>query len=161
MLKIRKAKGGQKHELAKGVGFIYREATTVDREAAQIAARRFFARVRDGEAALADYGLGAGGAAELEADKELTVGVSYIVSMTELVMRCVSEWHGFGDEEGNALPLDRVSIALALQDQAIYDAFSDRLYATLHSLDAEGNASAPSQNGDAGAANATAEIAAE
>lgn len=160
MIRIGKPKSDQRLPLGPGASLTYREATSVDREAAYRGAREFFKAVKSGAKALADFGLDIGDAKALEADEALSSGISLLVFNVELCMRCVSHWEGIGDENGEPLPLTRENVASLLKDPAIYELISSVLTARLVTLDQEGNASAPSPNGAPAGARPIAEPAA-
>ncbi|MBM3552506.1 MAG: hypothetical protein FJX45_12245 [Alphaproteobacteria bacterium] len=147
MIRIGKPKTGLTLPLGPGAFLVYREATSVDREAALYAAREFFQSVRNGAAALADMGLDIGVAKTLEGDDGLSSGVSLLVFNVELCMRCVASWEGVGDENGSPLLLMRENLAAVLRDPALYTLISGALSARLVTMDTEGNASALSPNG--------------
>lgn len=147
MIRIGKPKTGQRLPLGPGAWLTYREATSVDREAALHSAREFFKAVRGGAAALADMGLDVGDAKSLEGDDGLSSGVSLLVFNVELCMRCATGWEGVGDETGAPLPFTQANVAAMLRDPALFELVSTVLSARLVTLDAEGNASAPLPNG--------------
>jgi len=143
MIRIGKPKSDQRLPLGPGAWLIYREATSVDREAALHSAREFFKAVRAGAAAMSDFGLEIGDAKSIEGDEGLSSGVSLLVFNAELVMRCGSVWEGVGDENGAPLPFTRENVANLLRDPGSFELISSVLSARLVTLAAEGNASAP------------------
>ena len=147
MIRLGKPRGEKRLDLGGDAYLMYRPATTVDHEAGEASARNFFRKLREGRAALADYGLGDGGPLDIDHDAAYAVGLSSVVSLTEIAMRCVSSWSGVGDADGAALPLSRESMSALLQDQFWFRLLSEALLAPLHEVAQEGNASAPSPNG--------------
>jgi hypothetical protein len=160
MIRIGKPKSDLRLPLGPGAWLVYREATSVDREAALHAAREFFKSVRAGAKAMSEYGFDIGAAASLDDDEGLSSGVSLLVFNVELAMRCVSSWEGVGDADGAPLPLARENVAALLNDPALYAVVSSALAARLVTMDEEGNASAPLPNGAAAGASPIAEPAA-
>jgi len=160
MIKIGKSKTQQRLDLGAGAYLLYRTATTIDHEAGSSAARAFFRAVREGRESLDRFGLSVGPIEEIQLDDSLAFGVSEIVSLTEIALRCVASWEGVADEEGAPLPLDRASMCALLQDARYFQLVRDELLAPLHVLAAEGNAYAPSQNGEAAGAPNIAQAAA-
>jgi hypothetical protein len=160
MIRIGKPKSDLKLPLGPGAWLVYREATSVDREAALHGAREFFKAARAGARAMSEYGFDIGEAKALDDDEGLSSGVSLLVFNVELAMRCVASWEGVGDAEGTPLPLTRENVAALLNDPALYAVVSSALAARLVTLDEEGNASAPLPNGAAAGAPPIAEPAA-
>jgi hypothetical protein len=160
MIRLGKAGARERLEFGGGAFIVYRTATTIDHEAGTQAARAFFRAVRAGKDSLESFGLAATPIAAIDLDDALAFGVSEVVSLTEIALRCVSEWGGIGDEAGAALPLNRANLCALLQDARYFQAVRDALLAPLHMLAAEGNASAPSPNGEAAGAPTIAETAA-
>lgn len=159
MIRIGKHRETKRLHLGGDAFLTYRTATTVDREAGAIAARRFLDSVRSGAAALANYGVDIGGAGELDRDPALSFGVSSVVSITEIGMRCISGWDGVADAAGNA-EFNRRNLAELLNDPFYYELVSEALLARLTEIDQEGNAFAPSPNGEQAGAPITADPAA-
>lgn len=147
MLIIGKPKTGLRLDLAPGAWLVYRQATTVDSEAGQAAARDFFRKAREGVAALADYGLDVGEMSAVADDPALSFGVSTIVSLTEIGLRCISEWRGVADERGAALPLDRGNLCALLRDPVLFGVIQAAILGRLFEIVAEGNALKLSPNG--------------
>ncbi|MBM3552164.1 MAG: hypothetical protein FJX45_10430 [Alphaproteobacteria bacterium] len=160
MIRIGKPKRGLVLPLGPGASLTYRQATSIDREAALHAAREFFQSVRAGARALSELGLDIGDAASLTEDEGLSSGVSLLVFNVELCMRCVASWEGVGDETGAQLALTRENVADLLRDPALYALISSALMARLVEMDEEGNASALSPNGAPAGAPPTAGAAA-
>lgn len=160
MIRIGKPKSDQRLPLGPGAFLIYREATSIDRESALFAAREFFKSVRAGAKSLADFGFDLGEIKSLDDDPALSGGVSSVVYLVELCMRCISRWEGVGNESGALLPLSRKNLAALFSDQAFYELVSAALTTRLVTLDHEGNVSAPSPNGAGAGALPTADPAA-
>ncbi len=160
MIRIGKPKSDLKLPLGPGAWIVYREATSVDREAALHGAREFFKAMRAGARAMSEYGFDIGSAAALDADDGLAQGVSKLIFNTELFMRCVSAWEGVGDADGAPLEMTRENVSVLLKDEVRYTIISSALEARLVTMDEEGNGSAPLPNGAVAGASPIAEPAA-
>jgi hypothetical protein len=152
MIRIGKAKSNLRLSIGPGAWIVYREATSVDREAALHSAREFFKSVRAGAKAMSEYGFDIGSAVALDDDAGLSAGVSTLVFTVELAMRCVSAWEGVGDESGSPLPVTRENFAALLRDPVLFEVVSTALMTRVVTMDEEGNASAPSPSGAAAGA---------
>lgn len=159
MLKIGKSTEAQRLDLGAGAHLVYRTATTIDHEAGSAAARAFFRALVAGRESLESFGLSVGPIEEIQLDEALSFGVSEVVSLTEIALRCVSEWGGIADHDGQPLPLTRANMCGLLQDARFFQIVRDTLLEPLHVLAAEGNASAPLPNGEAAGAPNIAEAA--
>lgn len=160
MLKIGKPRKNQRLDLVPGAWIEYREPSTVDTEAALHSAREFFESVRKGSAALDDLGFDVGDVGLLGQDAALAAGVGVVAYYTELGMRCFSKWDGVANEDGAAMELSRGNLATLLSDPTCFDAVKFALSRRSMLLESEGNASAPSQSGEPGAAEPIAPVAA-
>ena len=70
--------------------------------------------------------------------------------------RVVTGWEGVGDANGNPVPVTPEGIDALLDIWPVFEAFQTRCLAPHLMLDAEKNASAPSQTGTSARAKATA-----
>ena len=126
MIKLGKAGARERLEFGGGAFLVYRTATTIDHEAGTQAARAFFRAVRAGKDSLESFGLVATPIAAIDLDDALAFGVSEVVSLTEIALRCVTEWGGIGDEDGAALPLNRANLCALLQDARYFQPCATR-----------------------------------
>jgi len=140
--------------LAAGAWISLRPMSSVDREAGRIAARRAADAIVEGKASLADYGLGEIG--EDLADVDLRLGLGALIALTEITFRCAEAWEGVCDAAGAPLPLARASISALLRDPFYFDLIDSTLSVGVVQVDAEGNVSAPSANGEQAGAQTTA-----
>lgn len=140
-------KTSQRLDLGPDAWLLYREATAIENEAGQAAARDFFRKARDGAAALADYGLGEQALDAYATDSALSAGLSSVVSLTEIGLLCISEWHGVGNEAGEPLELNRTNLCAMMRDPGLFALLRERLLARLFAIDDEGNGSKLSRNG--------------
>jgi hypothetical protein len=93
-------------------------------------------------------------------DADMAYGISSVISLTEIGLRCISAWHGVADESGAPLALNRTNLAALLHDPVYYEMVFNALTARLVEWDAEGNGCAPSPNGEPAGARPIAEAAA-
>ncbi len=140
-------------DLGDGAIVVARVPTTVETEAANAAMRRRVEAIREGQASLGLYGLDVDASAFDDADTAW--GVGSLIMVTELALKCFVEWRGV-TLDGAPADLTRENIAALLADPVRHR----RVFAvlTLGSVarQAEGNGSAPSQNGAQAGAETTA-----
>ncbi|HMM72776.1 MAG TPA: hypothetical protein PKC22_11270 [Rhodocyclaceae bacterium] len=82
-----------------------------------------------------------------------------LVMAKAVARRVVTAWEGVGDADGNAVPVTPEGIDALLDIWPVFEAFQTRCLAPHLMLDAEKNASAPSQTGTSAGAKATAKPA--
>lgn len=81
------------------------------------------------------------------------------LALIELALVCIESWDGFVDEDDRPLELTRENIALVLRDVRLAQRVAAIINASIHEEAEEKNAFAPSLNGEAGAAEDTAQAA--
>lgn len=79
-----------------------------------------------------------------------------LVMAKAVARRVVTGWEGVGDANGNPVPVSPEGIDALLDIWPVFEAFQTRCLAPHLMLDAEKNASAPSQTGTSAGAKATA-----
>ena len=134
--------------LAGGAYVDVRAATTLDYHAALAEVVRVADAIRRGEEALEEAGIDA---PELLEDAALRAGLSEYLLAVELGARCITAWHGIGDEEGNPLDPGRDSIMALMRDPVAARLVMGAALQSIHRIMAEGEDFAVSRNG-AGAA---------
>lgn len=82
-----------------------------------------------------------------------------LVMAKAVARRVVTGWEGVGDANGNPVPVSPEGIDALLDIWPVFEAFQTRCLAPHLMLDAEKNASAPSQTGTSAGAKATAKPA--
>ena len=146
-------------QLAPGATAWVRPATSYDFEAAKQAFAKASKAASDTASLAAIYGLPITEAAQESADA--VAGLHQAVFWTEMAALCIQRWEGIADADGNALPVDRPSIALLMSEQGYHLALVAAMASSLHEVRAEGNASAVSQPGELEAATDTAPTVSE
>lgn len=79
-----------------------------------------------------------------------------LVMAKAVARRVVTGWEGVGDADGKPVPVTPEALDALLDIWPVFEAFQTRCLAPHLVLDAEKNASAPSQNGTSAGAKATA-----
>ena len=82
--------------------------------------------------------------------------VQALVMAKAVARRVLTGWEGVGDADGNPVPVSPEGIDALLDIWPVFEAFQTRCLAPHLMLDAEKNASAPSQTGTSAGAKATA-----
>lgn len=160
MLKLGAANVNKRVDLAPGVYVNVRPATRAEMHIAAIKTTALVTAARIGAEAMTQL-CEACGVAEPDEDRtdELLEALAYRVSMIELAVLCIEDWHGIGDADGNPVPPTREWIALLLRELDASSKIDAAINARIHLEVDEGNGSPASPNGAAAAGENTAPTA--
>lgn len=117
----------------------FRPLDTIGFEAAQAAARKVLAQLRDSTLSLAEYGLDGG---DLVEDGVPKPGLSAFLLSVEYGVASITGWSGIGDERGAPVDPSRHWITALCRDPLLAEIVSSRALARVHTWTDEGNGSA-------------------
>jgi hypothetical protein len=112
-------------ELPRGVRVEIRPVTTAVMAAAQAAAQRRLAALRE---------------ADTEMDPDLARGLAFALLVKALARHAVTAWEGVGDAAGKPLPLSPEAVERLMDLDEMASAFWERALLPIRTVAAEGNA---------------------
>jgi hypothetical protein len=112
-------------ELPRGVRVEIRPVTTAVMAAAQAAAQRRLAALRE---------------ADTEMDPDLARGLAFALLVKALARHAVTAWEGVGDADGKPLPLSPEAVERLMDLDEMASAFWERALLPIRTVAAEGNA---------------------
>jgi hypothetical protein len=112
-------------DLPRGVRVEIRPVTTAVMAAAQAAAQRRLAALRE---------------ADTEMDPDLARGLAFALLVKALARHAVTAWEGVGDAAGNPLPLSPEAVERLMDLDEMASAFWERALLPIRTVAAEGNA---------------------
>jgi hypothetical protein len=112
-------------ELPRGVRVEIRPVTTAVMAAAQAAAQRRLATLRE---------------ADTEMDPDLARGLAFALLVKALARHAVTAWEGVGDANGKPLPLSPEAVERLMDLDEMASAFWERALLPIRTVAAEGNA---------------------
>jgi hypothetical protein len=112
-------------DLPRGVRVEIRPVTTAVMAAAQAAAQRRLAALRE---------------ADTEMDPDLARGLAFALLVKALARHAVTAWEGVGDADGKPLPLSPEAVERLMDLDEMASAFWERALLPIRTVAAEGNA---------------------
>jgi hypothetical protein len=112
-------------DLPRGVRVEIRPVTTAVMAAAQAAAQRRLAALRE---------------ADVEMDPDLARGLAFALLVKALARHAVTAWEGVGDADGKPLPLSPEAVERLMDLDEMASAFWERALLPIRTVAAEGNA---------------------
>lgn len=143
----------RKVPLIGGAWLTMQPATSVEIGAAEATARRKLKDAIEGAGALAEIGLAAPSAQDLQ-DGHYVLGLSRYLAGVALAERLVTDWGGILDDDGKSIAFDPSLLPKLFLEDTVLRSFEMAAYAVREALVAEGEGFALSPNGSvAGAPN--------
>lgn len=129
-------------------------ADSITYDAARFEADRLMEAIREGAMALDEAGMG-DRAIDIDDDAAM-VGLSTFLFAVELLSRCILDWSGVGDEDGNPIVVSKAAVLALVRNPVDRQRLMMTALRSFHRVADEGNASAVSPRGEGEAAEATA-----
>lgn len=137
-----------------GVSVTLRRLTSAEIETARAEALKVVQRLREGDDALALYGLAGrdvNGQRFNAADRNQMFRLGTIVAAVEQALLGFVSWTGFADETGRPAPIDRQTLTIVMADTRFYSGAMEALAEASRLLDVEKKDATPSPDGSSAA----------